>query len=204
MTSPRKGWSRPCPARAPASLFILGWFADAFIQPQQPDLNEITSDRENGVPWSVRKPRPTAITVEPERQGSIPQGLSHPFEANSDPVAIAGELVRIVQEIASVLTPILGSRGVAALYQRALHVARSRHPWLAESVEVVQPTIDLVALKAAFAQQDRTEATAAATAVLHSFHDLLASLIGGALCERLLDPVWAHSPRRLTALDKTP
>jgi hypothetical protein len=142
--------------------------------------------------------------VEPERQGSIPEGLSHPFEVNSDPVAIAGELVRLVQGIVEILTPILGSRGVAALYQRALHVTRARHPWLAEPREVAQPTIDLVALQAAVAREDRGEAAAAAIALLQSFHDLLASLIGRALSERRLDPVWAPSLPRTNALDTTP
>jgi hypothetical protein len=148
-------------------------------------------------------PRLAAITVERERQGWIPEGLLHPFEVNSDPVATAGELVRIVEEMAAVLTPILGSRGVAALYQRTLHVARSHHAWLAEPVESVPSSIDLAALRAAFEGQGPAEAAAAATAVLHSFHTLLASLIGAALCARLLDPVWSHSSRNPTAQDST-
>jgi hypothetical protein len=119
-------------------------------------------------------------------------------------VAIAGELARVVQDLAAALTPILGTRGVAALYLRTLHVTRAHHAWLAEPLEVAQPAIDLVALQAAFVRQDRAEATAAATALLQSFHDLLASLIGLPLCARLLDPVWAHSLRRHTAQDTTP
>ena len=142
--------------------------------------------------------------METDPRGSIPQVLSHPFETHSDPVAIAGELVHVVRDIAAVLTPILGSRGVAALYQRTLHVTRARHAWVAGPQEVAQPIIDLVALQAAFARQDRGEAAAAATAVLHAFHDLLASLIGEPLCERLLDPVWAHFLRRPTVKDPTP
>jgi hypothetical protein len=142
--------------------------------------------------------------VDTDPRGSIPPGQSHPFEANSDPVAIAGELVRLVQDIAAVLTPLLGARGVAALYQRALHLTRTRHDWLAEPLEVAQPLIDLVALQTAFARQERVEAAAAATALLHSFHHLLASLIGLPLCERLLEPVWAHSLRRPNAQDSTP
>jgi hypothetical protein len=142
--------------------------------------------------------------VDTDPRGSIPPGQSHPFEANSDPVAIAGELVRLVQDIAAVLTPILGSRGVAALYQRTLHVTRSSHAWVAGPQEIAQHIIDLVALQAAFARQDRDEAAAAATALLHAFHDLLASLIGEPLCQRLLDPVWAHFPRRPTVKDPTP
>ena len=152
----------------------------------------------------VRKPRRLAMPVEPDPRGSIPEGLSHPFEKYSDPVAIAGELVRLVQDLATVLTPILGNRGVAALYQRSLHVTRARHPWVAGPVEVAQPIIDLVALRAQFAHQERDEAATAATALLQAFHHLLASLIGYPLAERLLDPVWAHSLRRPTAQDTTP
>ena len=119
-------------------------------------------------------------------------------------MAIAGALARTVQDIAAVLTPILGARGVAALYQRTLHVTRASHAWLGEPLEVAQPAIDLVALKAAFVRRDRAEAAAAATALLQTFHDLLASLIGVPLCERLLEPVWAHSLRRPTAQDTPP
>jgi hypothetical protein len=142
--------------------------------------------------------------VEPDPRGSIPESLSHPFDVFSDPVAIAGELARVIQEIAAVLTPILGARGVTALYQRVLHVTRARHAWLAGPLEVAQPAIDLVALQSAFARQHRAEAAVAATALLQSFHDLLASLIGAPLCARLLEPVWAHSLRRPTAQDPTP
>ena len=144
------------------------------------------------------------MPVETDQRGPIPQGLSHPFDVLSDPVAIAGALARVVQDIAAVLTPILGPRGVAALYQRTLHVTRARHAWLAEPLEVAQPSIDLVALQAAFVRRDRVEAAAAATALLQTFHDLLASLIGLPLCERLLEPVWAHSLHRPTAQDSTP
>ena len=50
----------------------------------------------------------------------------------------------------------------------------------------------LVALVTAIERQPhRADAVAAATALLRAFHDLLASLIGQPLTERLLDPVWA-------------
>jgi hypothetical protein len=145
-----------------------------------------------------------AKPVEPDHRGQLPVAPSLPFDSLSDPVAIAGALARVVQEIAAALTPILGARGVAALYQRTLHLTRARHAWLAEPLEVAQPAIDLVALQAAIVRQDPAEAAAAATALLQSFHDLLASLIGLPLCERLLDPVWAHSLRRPTAQDSMP
>lgn len=119
-------------------------------------------------------------------------------------MAIAGVLVRDFQNIEQLLTPILGPRGVAALYQRSLHLTRATHPWLAQPAEIAQPAIDLMALRTLFEQQDRTAAAAAATALLQSFHDLLASLIGHPLTERLLGPVWAHSPGPTAAQDISP
>ena len=142
--------------------------------------------------------------MEPQSPGSILHDLSHPFDIHSDPVATAGELVQLVRGMAAVLAPVLGPRGVAALYQRALHVTRAQHPWLGELVDVAQPVIDLEALQAAFAHRPGAEAATVATALLQSFQDLLASLIGRPLSQRLLDPVWAHSPRRPTAQDPTP
>lgn len=144
------------------------------------------------------------MPVQSDSSGPLAQDLSHPFDNLSNPVAIAGELTRLIQDIAAVLTPILGTTGVAALYQRSLHVANARHAWLGLPVEVAQPVIDLVALQAAFARQDCAEATTAATVLLHTFHDLLASLIGRPLSERLLEPVWAHALRRPTVKDTTP
>ena len=144
------------------------------------------------------------MPVQPDPRGSIWEGLSLQFRENSDSVVIAGDLARILQAIETTLTPILGIRGVAALVQRSLHVARIAHPWLAEPIEVAQPTLDLAALRSAVASRDRAEAQAAAMAVLQSFHDLLASLIGGPLTERLLEPVWAQSLRSPDAQDISP
>jgi hypothetical protein len=139
--------------------------------------------------------------VEPEQHDSFPEVLSHLFQHDPDPVAIAGKLARVLHDIEAVLTPILGGRGVAALVQRSLHLARATHPWLAEPIEVAQPGIDLHALESSFARHEAAEAASAALALLHSFHELLASLVGRPLAERLLEPVWARAPNSRTAQD---
>jgi hypothetical protein len=46
-------------------------------------------------------------------------------------------------------------------------------------------------LRAALAGQASAEAAALNAALLGTFYDLLSSLIGATLTERLLDPVWA-------------
>ena len=130
--------------------------------------------------------------MEREQRDSISEILSHHLPEGADVVAIAGVLARDFQAIQRILTPILGPRGVAALYHRSLHKARADHPWLAGPLENASPTLDLVALVTAIERQPhRADAVAAATALLRAFHDLLASLIGQPLTERLLDPVWA-------------
>ncbi len=103
---------------------------------------------------------------------------------------IAGATHAICTEIDIALSPIIGQRGVAALYKRSLYVLGASHPGLAVLHEGVQATMDLDALRAAIASQGDAEARAGAVALLHSFHDLMNSLVGSSLTERLLHPVW--------------
>ena len=143
------------------------------------------------------------MPVEPDLSGSSPEVLSHLFQHDSDPVAIVGGLARVLRDIEKVLTPILGTRGVAALYQRSLHVTRASHAWLADPAEAAQPTLDLQALETTFARQ-RGDHAAAANALLQSFHELLTSLIGRPLTERLLAPVWERAPDGTDSQDTSP
>ena len=104
---------------------------------------------------------------------------------------VADTMVSTWQAINAALSPIIGQRGVAVLYKRSLYLTGHAHPWLADMQEDSQATMDLVALKSVFAQQSNTHAAAAGGAFLQTFHELLSSLIGLSLTERLLRPVWA-------------
>lgn len=106
---------------------------------------------------------------------------------------IAQAMAEIWREISVVLSPIIGSRGVAALYGRSLYLTAAAHPWLAALSERQQAEMDLAALEALAARQSSADATAGGTALLQAFHQLLASLIGPALTARLLRSVWADS-----------
>ena len=110
----------------------------------------------------------------------------------ADAARVADAIIALWQQIESVLAPILGQRGVAALYKRSLHLAIAAHPWL-ELQEDLQVTMDLAALKSVIAEQDSADAAAGGVAMLHTFHILLTSLIGSSLTGRLLDAVWTHS-----------
>ncbi|WP_208543174.1 hypothetical protein [Marilutibacter alkalisoli] len=104
---------------------------------------------------------------------------------------IADTMVSTWQAIDAALSPIIGQRGVAVLYKRSLYLAGHAHPWLAGMHEDSQATMDLMALRSVFAQQSSTDAAVAGGAFLQTFHELLSSLIGLSLTERLLRPVWA-------------
>lgn len=70
------------------------------------------------------------------------------------------------------------------LYQRSLALAARTHPWLAGICEDAALIPD--ALRAAFSRQGSATAASAGCDLLQAFHEMLASLVGGALAERLL------------------
>ncbi|HEY0661166.1 MAG TPA: hypothetical protein VGD21_07605 [Lysobacter sp.] len=117
---------------------------------------------------------------------------------------VADTVVSTWQDIDTVLSPIIGQRGVAMLYKRSLYLIGPAHPWLAGMHESVQATVDLEALKSAFAQQNSTNAAAAGGAFLQTFYELLTSLVGPSLTERLLRPVWAPFSSGPPAQDTSP
>ncbi len=92
------------------------------------------------------------------------------------------------------LTPIVGQRGMIALYKRTLHLSRPLHPWLtiaAEAADDANPEIEFAALTTALATRTSADAAVAGAQLLDSFRTLLTTLIGESLTERLLRPVWA-------------
>lgn len=93
------------------------------------------------------------------------------------------------REIHAVLSPIIGPGGVLALYQRSLHVTRAAYPCLEAVREDVPKSGGFAALQTVLSQQTHAHAAAANAALLQAFCDLLASLIGASLTERLLRSV---------------
>ncbi|MDP9898198.1 hypothetical protein [Variovorax ginsengisoli] len=105
--------------------------------------------------------------------------------------------------IEQALSPILGQRGVAALYKRSLHLAKKKYSWLPDSPASDRTAIDVCSLMNALAQQEPMDAGKAGTAVLRDFYALLSSLIGPSLTERLLRPVWVDFLSGSTTQDET-
>ena len=106
---------------------------------------------------------------------------------------VVTSIIATCQDIEGALTPVIGPRGVAALFHRSLHLAGQSQPLLA-AIHTGSPTVmDLGALKLQLAGQTPADAAAAGALLLHTFHELLGTLIGASLTERLLRSVWPIS-----------
>jgi hypothetical protein len=93
------------------------------------------------------------------------------------------------REILAVLAPVIGPGGVSALYQRSLYVTRTAYPWLAAVHEDPLRPAEFAALQMVLSQQTSAQVVAANGVLLQTFCDVLSSLIGNSLTERLLRSV---------------
>lgn len=107
---------------------------------------------------------------------------------------VADEAVLKWRELDSALSPIIGKRGVTALYKRALHLIRADYPWLVAAHAGEFLFGDFVSLHTALTRQGGAVAASANLALYDSFYHLLISLIGLSLTERLLQSVQDHPP----------
>ena len=122
-----------------------------------------------------------------------PAPLADRVSDGADAEQIADAIMAIWLEIDQALHPIIGHRGVAALYNRTLHLTAVAYPWLAIGQPAVPAAIDPSGLRSALVQQAAAEAAAGGSALFLRFHELLASLVGASLTDRLLRSVWTHS-----------
>ena len=102
---------------------------------------------------------------------------------------IADAAVSVWRDVNAALSPVIGHRGVAALYKRSLYLTQAAHACLALVHEGDLLPGDFSALRAALSQQTTQDAAAAHGAVLQAFYDLLTNLIGASLTEQLLRSV---------------
>lgn len=110
--------------------------------------------------------------------------------AGADAPQIALEAVAVWARMDAALSPVIGKRGVAALYKRSLHLTCPAFPWLTVAYEGALEPGDFASLRLALEQQAAGDAAVAHDAALQAFHDLLVNLIGASLTERLLQAAW--------------
>jgi hypothetical protein len=106
-----------------------------------------------------------------------------------DANAIAAATVAIWPQVVVRLAPVIGVRGIDALFRRTLHLTSRSFPCV--SGDVGHGTAALDAISARLRREDASTAAAASCLLLFAFTELLADLIGESLTDRLLAPVWA-------------
>jgi hypothetical protein len=131
--------------------------------------------------------RKTSLGHDRER---IPARFAHLAANGVGSARVAGLSAQTWRNIEAALSPIIGVGGVRALYRRSIHLSRNEHPWLAAELGADSQPGDYSALAAVLLQRSPDAAAEASDALLQIFHDLLGTLIGNSLTERLLGPVW--------------
>lgn len=104
-----------------------------------------------------------------------------------DAGAVASKTRALWQRTDAALSPVLGRRGVTALYQRSLALASHEYPELAPINAERFSSVDYALLAVVLAEQDSVRAAAASRWLFQTFRELLTELIGVALAEQLLD-----------------
>jgi hypothetical protein len=112
--------------------------------------------------------------------------------ADADTEKVADAIVVVWLEINQALHPIIGYRGVAALFNRSIKIAIREFPWLGDGHQGVLASVDAPALKASLLRQAPDTALAGGVVLFVTFHELLASLVGPSLTDQLLCAVWTQ------------
>jgi len=142
--------------------------------------------------------------MERPRSGRPTDRLAARVALGDDAAALSAAIETTWRAIEAALAPIIGRLGVGALFQRSLYLTAPAHPALAGLHTSVRGGLDIRALTNALAEHDVTSAATAVDALLQTFAELLASLIGRELTERLLDPVWSQPSSDPPVQDSTP
>ena len=140
------------------------------------------------------------------------QGEGNPTEKTRSPIEEDGESARGIAQRASstwrhfdtVLSPIIGHGGVAALYRRSLFLVRADRPWLPGAHNGALDPVEFSELESAIGGQTTHDAKVATEALVNNFRELLSDLVGPALTERLLRPVPSLTSHGDTVQDTRP
>ncbi|WP_426139151.1 hypothetical protein [Pseudomonas sp. DWP3-1-2] len=144
------------------------------------------------------------MSTESEEGRRIVASLARRVDGAANATQVADAIIAMLQEISGVLVPILGPKGVAALYRRSLYLSTSLHPLLASTFESLAGGMNLMELKSLLIQLKQADALFFGEEFLKAFHELLATLIGPSLSARLLRDVWDNSLSAPPAQETSP
>ena len=122
--------------------------------------------------------------------GAIRETLLRRSGTATDPDSIAKSAMDTWAQMAALLEPVIGARGVDALFARSVHLARKKHQWLGGSGVRGNGAASLAHIRASFESKDSSVSMDAACELLTTFNGLLANLIGESLTTRLLAVAW--------------
>ena len=124
------------------------------------------------------------------------------FSASGDDLLhIARVVLSTWTDITQAIAPVIGQRGVFALYERSLYLTRSQHPWMVPVHVGTDMEKALAALQTVLIQQDSATAAAGGAEHLQTFYVVLNSLIGSSLSDSLLRSIWENSTNGSAGLD---
>lgn len=106
------------------------------------------------------------------------------------------------RQIAQQLCPLIGESGFCALFGRAVHVVGPDHAWLAPQQPCRSPEQLFAMLEEVMSSVDAGRAAAANDILLRTFTQLLATLIGEGLTQRLLASVTAIADQQKNAQEQ--
>jgi len=174
---------KPKPAASAASAQV-----GRVVGPVNGPVNGLVNGPDSGSAKPADAPSGPPSAVPPMLQAPLAGRVTADATAHQ----VADAVLTLWADIDAAMHPIVGHRGVAAMFQRSLAQAGAGHAWLRGSKsDGLAAAVDTQALHAALAQQTPADAATGATALLHAFYNLLASLVGPALTARLLADVWA-------------
>lgn len=120
---------------------------------------------------------------------------------SSHPQAVVQVSIRLWEQFAPELISIIGEDGFKLLYARSVRLASVRYPWLAHNVASAGDHELFAPLQAHLQAQEVAQAMQASSALLNTFVDLLASLIGEALTSHLVSSAWRQETSEIPAKD---
>lgn len=120
--------------------------------------------------------------------------LAEPVSFRPDSADAASAVVQTWRRVEAGLRPVLGQRGVAALFARCVHLVRPTHPCLEGLRDSAAAAINFDAFESVLSQRPVLEIVEAGELLLQTLHALLVSLVGTALTDRLLAGVSVPLP----------
>lgn len=125
---------------------------------------------------------------------SIKKILPTVEECHSDPLFVATFITGKFHQISNQLEPMIGKYGIEVLFNRSLYLASKEHHKLVMTDKYFGKEELISYLTAYLAECEPKEAIKVSFNILVTFIELLTSLIGISLTQRLLVSVWTERP----------